>query len=146
MRPPLLGEHDDRGVREPELEIPVPRADLAGSLEPASIERLHRVRDRQVVDQRKLGIDAEPCQDQMVRFGRGERRDDQLPRPVLQRRDDRGVVGVVGIRGAVESAGIDDQRADRPSSSRTISSALRAIGAPLPRPTPAERSRRGPAA
>jgi len=146
VRRALVGEHHDRRVRQSELEVAIPRAQLPRGLQPAGVECLDGVGDRQVVEQRQLGVDTETRQDQMVGFGGREGGDDQLARPLLQRREDRGVVGIVGVRGAIERARVDDQRADRPSSSRTISSALRAIGAPLPRPTAAERSRRGPAA
>jgi hypothetical protein len=143
---PLIGEYDHRCVGESQLQVAVLGAQLAGGLEPSRVERLDRVGDGEVVEQRKLGVDAEPAEDEVVGFGGGEGGDDQLPGPGLQRGDDRPVVGVVGVSGTVEGTGVDDQCAYRPSSRRTISSALRATASPLPRPTPADRSRRGPAA
>jgi hypothetical protein len=141
---PALGEDDHRGIGESELEVAIARAQVARELESSGVGGLDDVRGGQIVDQRKLGVDAEPCQDQMVRLGCGKRGDDQLAGPLLERRDDALVFGVARVGDAVQRARVDDQRGDRPSSARTISSALHAIGEPSPRPTAVERMRRGP--
>lgn len=145
-RRPLIGKDHHRGIGESHLKIAILGAKLPRGLEPSRVECLDRVGDRKIVKQRQLGIDAEPTQHEVVGFGRSEGGDDQLPRPSFQRLDDRRVIRVVGVSSAIQGARVDDQRAYRPSSRRTISSALRATGSPLPRATPADRNRRGPAA
>jgi hypothetical protein len=74
---PLSSEYDNRGVGEPELEVSVARADLSGRSEAASVERLHGVGHRKILEQRQLGVDPEAGQHQVVGLGRRERGDDQ---------------------------------------------------------------------
>lgn len=129
---PLVGEHDDRGIREAKLEVTITRAELVSRPQATLVERLHGVGDCEILEQRKLGIDAEATENQVIRLGRCERGDHELARPLLQRRENRRMIRVSGVGGAVESTGVDDQRLYRPSSSRTSASALRAIAAPSP--------------
>lgn len=100
----------------------------------------------QVVEEGELGVDTKAGQDEVIGLCRREGRDDELALPGIQQREGDLVVGIGGVDGGVQRARVDDQRGDRPSSRRTISSAWRAIASPLPRPAPAERRRLGGAA
>jgi hypothetical protein len=135
-RPPI-GEDDDRRVGKAELEVPVPRADVPRSDEARRVERVDQVRACQIAEKTQLGIDAQTAQDQVVRLARRKGGDDKLPVP-SRKRPARGLmVGVGRIGGRIEDPGVDDQRPRRAaSSSRTIVSACRPIGSPVPRPAP----------
>lgn len=137
MRGPLLGEDNDRRVRQAELEIAVARADLGGLADAGAVERIEQVRVSEVGEESQLDVDAEPGQDQVVGLGGGEGRDDELAWPGRQRLARGEMIGVAPVGGSVENARVYDQRARRePSSWARIASASRPTACPVPRPAP----------
>jgi hypothetical protein len=103
-----VGEDDDRGVGETELEVAIALAQLACAPESAGVQRLHIEHLGEVVEVGELGVDPESGEDQVVGFCGREGRDDELAVPALEQLDGRAVLGVAGVDGGVERAGVDD--------------------------------------
>jgi hypothetical protein len=116
VRGPLGGEDDHRGIGKAKLDIAVACAELTRRLQTTRIECLNRIGHGKILNQRQLCVYAQTAEHEMVGLGSREGRDHQLAGPSLKGGNDRGVIWVGDVGGAIERAGIDDQRLYCPSS------------------------------
>jgi predicted nucleic-acid-binding protein len=126
-----LGEHDDRGVGEADVQIAVALDDLACS------GNVEFVEDRQLVDaaldlleQRDLGWDAGVFRDQGIELGEDEWRQDSRRGCLAQRAGALLVPVLVGEERGEQAARVEKDHRPKPSSNSSARSAM--SGAPRP--------------
>lgn len=129
VRAIATGQHDDRGVCEPDSEVAVRRDDIAGLGGIALVERREVVpAGRDLVEERKLRLDADAGCDEVVELGEDERGEDERARFRVEHPASRLMLLLSSVERLEESACVEQNQSwPKPR----IASSQSVIGLPL---------------